>query len=203
MPVPLIPIALALASAIPEITELIAGDKAGRVAEGVVDLAKSVTGHDDPQVAVAAIKDSPVLTEEMAKALYGYKTALAQEQTKQIAEINTTMRDEGESADPWRRRWRPFWGYISAATFAIQMIIAMGIGAWAVITTPYQAPEIINTLAQLIGASMPLWALVTAVVGVAMVKRSDDKARSRGIDPPTIGAGIAKRLFKFEGSAAQ
>ena len=203
MPVPLIPIALALASAIPEVAELVAGDKAGRVAEGVVDLAKSVAGQEDPKAAVAAINDSPALAEEMAKALFGYRTALAQEETKQLTEINTTMRQESESSDAWVRRWRPYLGYVVATSFGAYMLLLMGTVVWSVIARPYGAGEVINSLAGLTSSLLATWAMAMSVLGVYVVKRSEDKARAMGIDPPTMGAGIAKRLFHFQGSAGK
>jgi len=58
--VPLIPIAMALAQFAPGIIKLLTGsDKAEAVAGKVVDIARTVTGTDTPEAALAAIQADP------------------------------------------------------------------------------------------------------------------------------------------------
>ena len=58
---PLIPLALALAQYAPKIIGQLAGDKAEENAKKVVNIAKSITGFNDSEQAVEAIKASPEL----------------------------------------------------------------------------------------------------------------------------------------------
>ena len=62
MAAPLIPIAMALAQVAPQIVRWMSGsDKAAEVAERVVDVAKAVTGTDDPEAAVQMVQADPAL----------------------------------------------------------------------------------------------------------------------------------------------
>jgi hypothetical protein len=58
--IPLIPIAMQLAQFVPNIIKLLTGsDKAGEVASQVVDVARAVTGIDDPATVVQTIQMDP------------------------------------------------------------------------------------------------------------------------------------------------
>jgi len=59
--IPLIPLAMGLAQYVPKLIGLLAGDKAEETAEQVVGIARAVTGNQDPQAAVEAIKQNPEL----------------------------------------------------------------------------------------------------------------------------------------------
>lgn len=68
--VDLISIAWGLASAAPQLVRWLSGsDKAEAVAQQVVDVAKSVTGRDDPVGALAAIKADPALALQFRQAV--------------------------------------------------------------------------------------------------------------------------------------
>lgn len=69
--------ALALANYAPKIVKWLSGsDKAAEVADTVVNIAKSVTGHDDADSAVAAIKADPGLALEFQKAVMAKETEI-------------------------------------------------------------------------------------------------------------------------------
>ena len=66
---PLIPIAMQLAQYAPALIKLLAGDKAGEVTGKVIDVARAVTGIDDPKFAVEAIQMDPAKAAEFQLAI--------------------------------------------------------------------------------------------------------------------------------------
>lgn len=89
-----------------------------------------------------------------------------------LEQINTTMRSEAASEDWYVRRWRPTFGYAVAATWAA----TMGAVSWAIVAEPAQSPAIIAALVN----TSPIWGIALGVLGVAVVKRSQDKTRLLG-----------------------
>ena len=73
------------------------------------------------------------------------------------------------------RRWRPTFGYAVALTWAVQM----GGLTWAVVMTPEFAGEILAALSNL----SIIWGVALSVLGVNVVKRSQDKAVAAGQFP--------------------
>jgi len=72
--------------------------------------------------------------------------------------------------DGWYvRGWRPTFGY----AVAFGWVATTGAVAWAVVHEPAQAPAIIAALME----TAPLWGMALGVLGVAVVKRSQDKAQ--------------------------
>lgn len=67
--IPLIPIAMQLAQYAPALIKLLAGEKAGEVAGKVVDVARAVTGIDEPKFAVEAIQMDPAKAAEFQLAV--------------------------------------------------------------------------------------------------------------------------------------
>ena len=168
-----ITLALGLARFVPGIIRWISGDdqsKAASVAESIVAVARDVTGASSGDAALAAIKADPVLALQLQQAWMAHDLALAQEESRQLAEINATMRAEAASSDAYVRRWRPTFGYAVALTWTATMAAV----SWAIIAQPAQAPAIITTLVN----TSPIWGVALGVLGVSVVKRSQDKARS-------------------------
>ena len=66
---PLIPIAMQLAQYVPAIVQMLGGPKAGEVASKVVDVARAVTGIDEPKFAVEAIQMDPAKAAEFQLAM--------------------------------------------------------------------------------------------------------------------------------------
>ncbi|HSV28514.1 MAG TPA: 3TM-type holin [Candidatus Omnitrophota bacterium] len=89
-----------------------------------------------------------------------------------IEQINGTMRVEAASEDWYVRRWRPTFGYSVAATW----VATMGAVSWAIVAEPTQAPTIIAALVN----TSPIWGIALGVLGISVVKRSQDKARLAG-----------------------
>lgn len=73
----LIPLAMELAKFVPGIVTMMSGnDKAGEVAGKVIDIAKVVTGVDEPEAAVAAIAADPSKVLEFQQAMAAQKLEL-------------------------------------------------------------------------------------------------------------------------------
>ncbi len=174
-----ITLALGLAQFVPGIIRWISGDdqsKAASVADQVVAVAKDVTGAASGDSALAAIKADPALALQLQQAWMAHDLSLVQEESRQLAEINATMRAEAASSDAYVRRWRPTFGYAVALTWSA----TMGAISWAIIATPSQAPAIIAALVN----TSPIWGIALAVLGVSVVKRSQDKAMASGAPLP-------------------
>lgn len=89
-----------------------------------------------------------------------------------LEQVNLTMRAEAGSADPFVRRWRPMFGYCVALTWAGQTAALL----YVVVATPEYAAEIMDAVA---GLSV-MWGVALSVLGINVVKRSDDKAVATG-----------------------
>lgn len=109
-----------------------------------------------------------------------------------LAEINATMRTEARSEDAYVRRWRPTFGYAVALTWTVQMA---GL-TYAVIATPEVAAEILAA----IGSLSLIWGVALSVLGINVVKRSQDKAVGAGQGLPTgLGGRLAGAIFGGKG----
>ena len=89
--------------------------------------------------------------------------------------MNATARIEAQSEDPYVRRMRPTFGYVMALTWAVQMAAV----AWAIVTAPKDAAEVVEAL----GALSLMWSVGLSVLGVYVYKRSSDKALAAGTAP--------------------
>ena len=89
------------------------------------------------------------------------------EATAVLAQINESLRTEARSEDWYVRRWRPTFGYAVAVTWTA----TMGAVSWAIVDQPTQAPIIIAALVN----TSPIWGVALGVLGIAVVKRSQDK----------------------------
>lgn len=94
--------------------------------------------------------------------------------TSRIESVNLTMRTEATSGDPWQRRWRPFWGFLTALVFALQMLVVM----YAVIWETQSASAIILALAGL----DVFWAVPLAILGISAYHRGKEKRTLAGED---------------------
>lgn len=171
-----ISIALGLAQFVPGLTRLLMGDKAGKVADQVVKAATTIAGTDNPQEAIAYLNANPELQLKLQQELNHIVIAELEAETKQLEAINMTMQVEYTSGDKFVRRWRPFFGYIIALTWAAQMCAI----AWVIIVKPDQSPIVINAMGSLTG----MWGIALAVLGVYVGNRSKEKAAALGATPP-------------------
>ena len=186
--IPLIPIAMGLASTVPKIAEWLSGPEKEKAATQIIEVAKQVTGQESPEKAVKQIQKNDRQAEEFQKSMLGFEAAM-------ITQINQTMRQEGQSDDPWRRRWRPYWGYVAGTAFGLQIVLIMVIGGWAVVFQPGRAEDILAALAGLASSLLPIWGMALAVLGVSVWKRSTDKAvQAVGQVPLGVIGALVERI---------
>ncbi|GEO82286.1 3TM-type holin [Pararhodospirillum oryzae] len=187
----LIPAALALAKvAAPWLAGKILGDDAGAVAARVVDVAQAATGTATPEAALAAAQANPEAAARVQEALMDLEATLAREETARLQTINDTARAETRSEDAYVRRWRPTWGYVTAATWALQ-----GLGVLACLTGAVAATlrgevsavtALLTGASDLAGALTLQWGVALTVLGVAVQSRTRDKQVAAGSPPPTV-----------------
>lgn len=114
-------------------------------------------------------------------------------ETKQISEVNATMRAEAKADDPYVRRWRPTWGYVTAGAWAMQTIAIFIVCCTAAYTdNAEKAAALFTGAATLVGALTAQWGIALTVLGVNVYKRSDDKAVAAGKQPTGL-LGIFNR----------
>jgi len=107
-----------------------------------------------------------------------------------LGEINATIRAEAAAGDAFTRRWRPTLGYVVALAWGAQMTAA----SYVVVAHPESAAAVLSALAAL----FPMWSVALGVLGVAVIKRSDDKRLAAGHAPAPafaelIGAALDRR----------
>jgi 3-oxoacyl-(acyl-carrier-protein) synthase len=95
-----------------------------------------------------------------------------------IEQVNSSLRAEIASNDPYVRRMRPTFGYIMAATWAAQMLAI----AVVMIDSPAEAAQIMAGLANL----STIWTVGLSVLGVYVYQRSREKTNySASLSPLT------------------
>lgn len=191
-----ISIALGIASfAAPRLAKWLGGDKAETVANQVVGLAQAVTGKDNAQAALAALQADPEKLIEFQRQAGELEVRLYEEETKRLQAVNETIRAEAASSDKYVRRWRPTFGYIMAATWALQIVGTVAGLVYVVFTHPGNAADILTGIGEVNGAMVAMWTVGLSVIGVSVWKRSDDKRVAAGGDtgPGLIGA-LAQRI---------
>jgi len=108
-------------------------------------------------------------------------------ETARLVAVNQTMRAETVSQDPYVRRWRPTFGYLTAAAWALQC----GAIAWSIVASPEHG----GTVAQTVTALTPMWGVALAVLGINVTSRSRDKQVAASQQPqPGILQALAARI---------
>ncbi|MBM3555306.1 MAG: ribokinase [Alphaproteobacteria bacterium] len=120
----------------------------------------------------AALAATPALDPEALAAANRHIERLAEIDAATLAEVNATIRAEAQAEDAYTRRWRPTLGYVVAATWGAQMAAA----SYAILADPKSAPAVLEALASL----SVMWGIALGVLGVAVVKRSEDKKLRAG-----------------------
>lgn len=191
-----ISIALGLAQFVPGLTRLLMGDKAGDVAQKVVNVATTVTGATSHEEALAQIKQYPELQLKLQQEVNHVVLAELEAENQQLATINATMQVEYTSGDTFVRRWRPFYGYAVAISWAIQMLGFTFTFVYVAISNPQNLSNVVQQFALLSGSLTSLWGIALAVLGIYINKRSQDKQVAAGqIPSPGIIGTIAKKII--------
>ncbi len=183
-----ITLALGLAKLIPSIASWFGGDDAQGAAEQVIDVAKQVTGLDDPDDAVAAIQSDPQLQIEFQKAMAPVIIARYEAEARQIDAINTTIRSELTSKSKFKSGWRPAFGWAVVFTWALQMIAV----SCVIVIDTESASKIISAMAAL-GF---MWSTALAVLGINITKRSHDKQVAAGQNPAGVITALIQRFTR-------
>jgi hypothetical protein len=176
--------ALLASIGIPLLTKALGG------ALGLIDHPAAKTAADALDQVGAAMGAKEITPEQVAEAnrhverMHELDSAEAREA---LAQINQTFRTEVQSEDAYVRRWRPTFGYAVALTWTA----CMGAVSWAVVAEPAQAPAIIAALVN----TSPIWGVALGVLGISVVKRSQDKQIKAGQEPPAQD-GLIKTLLK-------
>jgi hypothetical protein len=160
-----ISIAMGLAQFVPQIVKWIGGDKAGTVAQKVVDVAQQVTGKPTGDEALKALQADPNLVLQYRQAVLSQEVAFEQLAVQNAADINKTMQAESASEHWPTYSWRPFIGFcfgvlgvLSGVTAAICYI---GVMFFKV------SPTVLSQLPAMIGAEAGIMFTMAPVLGIA------------------------------------
>jgi hypothetical protein len=176
-----------LAAVAPKIAGWIAGDDAEQTAEQVADVAKTVTGEDDPQKAVDAIRQDPEQARKFREALAEYELKMEKERTERLTQINKTMRAEIQESG-WKSGWRPFFGYSFGVAWVSLFFGLLGLLFYAASLGLDEAIQFAGEMPAVIAAFTPLVGMALKVLGVQIRERSRDKRLASGIvDAPAQG----------------
>jgi len=176
----------ALGQFVPQLLRWAGKDSAAAVADQAVKAVNVITGKDQLEDGIAVLKADPGLLVKFQQTMNEVVIAQLETETRQLEAVNATMRAEYASDDNYTRRWRPTMGYMVAIAWFVQMI---GITLLLVWKTE-QAAAVITAVAQLTA----LWGIALAVLGVAVVKRSEDKQVAAGFEPAGMLGAIGKAL---------
>lgn len=154
----------ALLQAAPSIAGWFGGDDAEKVATEVVGIAKRVTGIEDDKAAVDKIAADPQLAKLFETQAHEYRLERLKAETLIVKEVNATMRAEAKAEDPWARRWRPFWGFVSAVAFGM---VALAISGVLVMMAWQDTASFIAQLPAVVSSMAALFGIPAAILGVA------------------------------------
>lgn len=178
-------IALELAQFVPQIVKWLGGDKAGTVAQKVVDVAQQVTGKPSGDQALAALKADPSLVLQFQQSVLAQQTTFEQLAVQNATDINATIRAEAASEHWPTYSWRPAIGFATA--FTITMVAMVIVVAYAGVILMKRDPTALSYIPAMIGAvAALLGAGAMPVLGIASWYRGKMQA-----DPtiPTVNRG--------------
>lgn len=175
-----------LARVAPDIVGAFTGDdsKATKITKTAANVAKTLTGQADEEAAVAALENNPALLIEFEREVRRAALREMELENERLKTVNETMRVESQSQHAYVRNWRPTFGYVVSGAWAI-LFLAI---AYAMVATPQYAAELIQAATSL----TPLWGIALAVLGVNVMKRSEDKKVAAGMPPQ---AGLFQKLL--------
>ena len=186
---------LALAEFVPTIAGWFGGDDAEETTKQVVDVAKSITGMDNESDAIKAIKKDPALQIQFQQAMNPVIIARLENETKQQAEVNATIRAELNSNDKFKSWWRPALGWVVVINFGALMSSIVFVILWGAFQEDAKViTAFMTSLSSLIGTLTVIWTMALGVLGVNIKKRSDDKALAVGHPPkPNLLGSLASK----------
>lgn len=168
----------------PSLVGKLMGDKAEKVADDVVSLAKGITGKKDASEAMEALKSDPNLALEFQQSLMSYSLELEREETIRLKTVNETMQAEAKSEHWMQWSWRPFNGYLFGITLFMNYVFPNIANMWIEKADDYLTP---GTIPEMV---LMAWA---AVLGVTAWHRGVQKRVASG-ETNTSAVGNLKNL---------
>lgn len=174
----------------------------GGIATALISSALGV--ENEPEAMVAAIEGaSPETIARLQEVESNNKAELEQLKIqreikqietdgKAIEAVNTTIQVETKSEDKWTRRWRPFWGYISAAAFFISVLGILVLIAYAIGTKQI---SLIGEIPGIITALFTLFTIPGAILGVSAWHRGVKQRVEAGEQRPS-GVSLTSAIIK-------
>lgn len=157
----------------PELLKYLTGsDKAGEVAEKVIEIATGVTGKPDGEAALEELKVNPAAVLEFRRAALDHELELEKLAKGNADAINATMQAEA-GAEHWPSySWRPAIGF-SVAYNIVFTTTVVGLGFAGVILFNRDAkllehiPMMVFAMTGLVGAAMPVLGIASWFRGKA------------------------------------
>ena len=148
MPFPIIASALGLAQFAPVIAKWLGGNQAEQMAEEVVEVARRVTGHEDPSQMVQLLRENSLLVAEFQKAMMEIEVRLElafleDRQSARLRDVAFIQSGHGNTrAD------------IMVVSAAVGLVSCLGSLAFYAEQLPGEATGIISTIAGIFGACL-------------------------------------------------
>lgn len=177
-------LSIGLAQFAPSIIKLLTGsDKAGAVADSVVEIAKTVTGNDQGVEALKTIQADPAKAMEFRAAIAAQEQALQRIAADAAQSVNETMRTEAESEHWPTYSWRPAIGF--AVALAVLLSVLTVFFAYGAVIF-YNRSEGLQHLPGILAAIAGIIGVVSPILGIASWFRGRMQS-----DPsiPTINKG--------------
>lgn len=179
------------------------GGPLGGAAGASVAKALGLTDSDPETIAKTIDANPQVAKIALAKLNAEHEEAMARyaAQQTQIQQTGATMRAEIGATDAYVRRWRPTWGYVTAAAWLLQALAILAVVVGGIIATLHAdgaaATALFDGAMKLIGGLTVQWGLALTVLGVTAAARSKDKQVAAGQQPaPGLLGAIAQRIAK-------
>lgn len=175
------------------------GSALGGPAGGAVGsmIASALGTEDDPEAIQAALDDPEAaaklkaLEQEHQREL---RRMMLEAETQRLTQVSETMRAEYAQEDRYVKRWRPTFGYAMCLTWTVQVIGSVAGIVYAVVANPENAGDILTAIGDANAATVPMWSVALAVIGVSVHQRSRDKQVAAGQSPGGMVQAIAGRL---------
>jgi hypothetical protein len=125
MPLPLLPIAISLASKFaPMLLSKLIGKQASKTAAKVIELAASITGETNSDNLLSVLSSNPTLAKQFTSQAAKMATEIYKEDSARIESVNKTMRAETQAESWWQKAWRPFNGFLFGITLLCDYFLA-------------------------------------------------------------------------------
>lgn len=157
-----ITIAMGLAQFVPQIVKWIGGDKAGTVAQKVVDVAQQVTGKSTGDQALAALQADPNLVLAYRKAMLDQEVEFEKLAVQNASDVNKTMQTESASEHWPTYSWRPFIGFavgtnvFASSALVLFVYVPVMFGNQAASTAIASLPTALGALAAVNATVLPI-----------------------------------------------